>query len=93
MWWQSRGVLCANPGITAHLKDQLIKERSVKKSLERARNCDIVLQSVGPLDETAILFIHGYLSLTELNSLKEKGAVVTHWLLFRQGRPDSSLFH
>jgi DNA-binding transcriptional regulator LsrR (DeoR family) len=57
------------------LKDQLIKERSIKKSLERARNCDIVLQSVGPVDETAILFIHGYLSRTDLEQLQKDGAV------------------
>ncbi|TFG49310.1 MAG: sugar-binding transcriptional regulator [Anaerolineales bacterium] len=57
------------------LKEELIKERSVKKALERARSCDIVLQSVGPVDETAILFINGYLSRAELDDLKEAGAV------------------
>ncbi|NQS92387.1 MAG: hypothetical protein HQ574_08255, partial [Chloroflexi bacterium] len=57
------------------LKEELIKERSVKKALERARSCDIVLQSVGPVDESAILFIQGYLSQEELDELKEKGAV------------------
>ncbi len=57
------------------LKEQLIKERSVKRSLERARNCDIVLQSVGPVDETAILYLQGYLSRSDLDKLKSAGAV------------------
>jgi DNA-binding transcriptional regulator LsrR (DeoR family) len=57
------------------LKEQLIKERSVKKSLERARNCDVILQSVGPVDETAILFLQGYLSISDLDLLKTAGAV------------------
>ena len=60
---------------TPSLKEQLIKERSVKKALERAQSCDIVLQSVGPVDETAILFIHGYVSRMEMDELKMSGAV------------------
>lgn len=60
---------------TPELKDQLIKERSIKKSLERARSCDIVLQSVGPVDESAILFMHGYLSQQDLDVLRAAGAV------------------
>ena len=57
------------------LRDQLILEHPIKKALERARNCDIILQSVGPVDETALLFIHGYLSKGELEELKSNGAV------------------
>jgi DNA-binding transcriptional regulator LsrR (DeoR family) len=57
------------------LKEQLIQERSVKKALQRARSCDMVLQSVGTVDETALLFIHGYISRTDLDALKEAGAV------------------
>ena len=34
-----------------------------------------MLQSVGPVDETAILFIHGYLSRADLDGLKAVGAV------------------
>ena len=60
---------------TSALKNQLIKERSVKRSLERARNCDIVLQSVGPVDETAILFLQGYINRSELDELRSAGAV------------------
>jgi DNA-binding transcriptional regulator LsrR (DeoR family) len=60
---------------TPELKEQLIQERSIKKALERARNCDIVLQSVGPVDETAILFIHGYITRTQLDELKAAGAI------------------
>ena len=57
------------------LKEQLIQERSVKKSLDSARSCDIVLQSVGPVNESAILYIHGYISREELNNLHQAGAV------------------
>lgn len=57
------------------LKDQLIQEHSIQKSLERARSCDIVLQSVGPADESAILYVHGYLSRQELEELQAAGAV------------------
>jgi deoxyribonucleoside regulator len=60
---------------TAELKNQLIKERSIKRSLERARNCDIVLQSVGPVDETALLFLQGYLNRAALDDLRSAGAV------------------
>lgn len=57
------------------LKEQLVKEHSIQKSLERARSCDIVLQSVGPADESAILFMNGYLSRQELEGLQAAGAV------------------
>ena len=57
------------------LRDQLILERPIKKALELARNCDIILQSVGPVDETALLFIHGYLSRRDLEKLIKNGAV------------------
>ena len=57
------------------MKEQLIQERSVKKSLDSARSCDVVLQSVGPVNESAILFIHGYISREELDALRLAGAV------------------
>jgi lsr operon transcriptional repressor len=60
---------------TPHLREQLIKEHSIQKSLERARSCDIVLQSVGPADETAMLYVHGYLSRQDLEALQAAGAV------------------
>ena len=57
------------------LRDQLVQEGPILKALQRARSCDIILQSVGPADETASLFIHGYLSRQELADLQEAGAV------------------
>jgi DNA-binding transcriptional regulator LsrR (DeoR family) len=57
------------------LRDQLIQEQSISKYLERARNCDLILQSVGPVDESAILFKHGYLSKKDLDQLLVAGAV------------------
>jgi DNA-binding transcriptional regulator LsrR (DeoR family) len=57
------------------LKQKLIAEPSVKKALERARNCDIILQSVGPVDNSALLYLHGYLNDDDLQSLRDMGAV------------------
>ena len=60
---------------TPELKKQLVKEKSIKEALNRARNCDIVLQSVGPVDQSAILFIQGYLTQADLDQLEKAGAV------------------
>jgi DNA-binding transcriptional regulator LsrR (DeoR family) len=57
------------------LKEQLIQERSVKKALERARNCDIILQSVGPVDSSALLYIQGFITENDLEDLRAAGAV------------------
>ncbi|PKO16307.1 MAG: hypothetical protein CVU39_08055 [Chloroflexi bacterium HGW-Chloroflexi-10] len=57
------------------LKQVLYAEPSVTTALQRARQCDIVLQSVGPVDKTALLYIHGHLSEQELETLRENGAV------------------
>ena len=57
------------------LKEKLLQEPSIAKALERARSCDMVLQSVGPADDTATLYVHGYLSKAELNSIMEANAV------------------
>ncbi len=55
--------------------DSIVKEPTVAQALERARNCDILIQSVGPVDETALLYIHGHLKEEELQLLYERGAV------------------
>lgn len=57
------------------LKANLIAEPSIKRALERARNCDIILQSVGPVDSTALLYLHGHLSDNDLQTLRHAGAV------------------
>ena len=71
------------------LKEELIGEPSVKKSLQRARTSDIILQSVGPVDETALLYLHGCLDGDALAELRRKGAVgdaLGHYF-DREGRP------
>jgi DNA-binding transcriptional regulator LsrR (DeoR family) len=53
----------------------LAKEPSVAESLKRARESDVILQSVGPVDTSAILFQYGVLSADELEDLRRRGAV------------------
>jgi DNA-binding transcriptional regulator LsrR (DeoR family) len=57
------------------LKAKLINEPSITKALDRARQSDIILQSVGPVDESALLYLDGCLSEADLSQLREKGAV------------------
>jgi DNA-binding transcriptional regulator LsrR (DeoR family) len=57
------------------LRERLISEPAIAEALERARNCDIVLQSVGTVDETAILYIEDRIGLEDLQSLQASGAV------------------
>jgi DNA-binding transcriptional regulator LsrR (DeoR family) len=42
---------------------RLISEPGIAEALERARHCDIILQSIGTVDETAILYIEDRISL------------------------------
>jgi len=53
----------------------LAKEPSVAASLKKARESDVILQSVGPVDSTAILFQYGVLTSDDLEDLRERGAV------------------
>ncbi len=57
------------------LKEQLLAEPSIQASLERARTCQIVLQSVGPVDDSALLLLHKYITIEDLKVLHQKGAV------------------
>ena len=57
------------------LKQNLIQEPSVKKALQNARQCDIVMQSIGPVDNSALLFVHEFITEDDLQQLKDKGAV------------------
>jgi DNA-binding transcriptional regulator LsrR (DeoR family) len=54
---------------------RLISEPGIAEALERARHCDIILQSIGTVDETAILYIEDRISLEELQDLQRSGAV------------------
>jgi len=53
----------------------LTKEPSVADALNRARESDITIQSVGPVDTSAILFEYGVLTTDDLEDLHERGAV------------------
>ncbi|MGC9397531.1 MAG: sugar-binding transcriptional regulator [Anaerolineae bacterium] len=64
-------MLASNPA--SH--DSIVQEPAVAQALERARHSDILIQSVGPVDETALLYLHGHLSDEDLRFLQERGAV------------------
>lgn len=53
----------------------LAKEPSVVAALNRARESDIIIQSVGPVDTSAILFQSGVLGPDDLEELRSRGAV------------------
>jgi len=57
------------------LKKKLMQEPSVIAAMERARLCNIILQSVGPVDHTALLYVHHYITLKDLRALQKLGAV------------------
>lgn len=57
------------------LKRRLLAEPSVINALERARRADIILQSIGPVNETALLHVHGFLTQADLETLRRRGAV------------------
>jgi DNA-binding transcriptional regulator LsrR (DeoR family) len=73
----------------AELKQKLLGEPSVIQALERARSCDVIMQSVGVVDESAILYLHHYITVDDLHNLRKMGAVgdaVGHYFDC-QGRP------
>jgi len=53
----------------------LAKEPSVVAALNRARESDIIIQSVGPVDTSAILLQSGVLGSDDLEELRSRGAV------------------
>ena len=57
------------------LRDRLLREPSIAAALDRARQSDIILQSVGPVSESALLHIHGVLTAEDLDELRWRGAV------------------
>ena len=54
---------------------RLAQEPAVAETLDRARQADMVLQSVGPVDTSAILFQYGVLKADDLVDLAARGAV------------------
>jgi DNA-binding transcriptional regulator LsrR (DeoR family) len=72
----SREILQA-PGIVTNpaLGALLAKEPLVVDALNKARESDIIIQSVGPADTSAILFQSGVLGPDDLQALHDQGAV------------------
>ena len=58
-----------------NLKADLMKEPSIQKAFENAKKCDIVVQSVGPVNKSALLYQHEFISEKVLEALKMAGAV------------------
>lgn len=54
---------------------RLAKEPTVAETLGRVRRADMVFQSVGPVDSSAILFQYGVLDAGDLDALRKRGAV------------------
>jgi DNA-binding transcriptional regulator LsrR (DeoR family) len=57
------------------IRDTFLHETSIANALDLARRADIVLHSVGPVDRTALLYIHGFLDDDDLARLCALGAV------------------
>ena len=57
------------------LRDRLLEEPSIARGLERARQSDIVMQSVGTVSESALMRIHDVLTDKDLDELRARGAV------------------
>lgn len=53
-----------------NLYEMLMREPTITNAIERAKKCDIILQSIGTVDENAILFAEGHISKEELEKLK-----------------------
>jgi len=58
-----------------NLHDMLMRETTIINSIERAKKCDIVLQSIGTVDNNAILYTEGLISKKELERLIEKNVI------------------
>lgn len=57
------------------LSSRLAQEPSVAETLDRARDSDMMLQSVGPVNSSAIMFQSGLLTAEDLDDLASRGAV------------------
>ena len=57
------------------LSTRLALEPAVAETLDRARASDVMIQSVGPVDTSAILFQYGVLTIDDLDDLRDRGAV------------------
>jgi len=55
--------------------DALLQEASIAKAMERARNCDILLHGIGPVDTSALMYIRKHFDEADLHKLRDLGAV------------------
>ncbi len=67
----------------------LMNETQVAEALERARRCDIALQSIGTVNEEALLYKAGYLTAEDMAVMRAAGAVgdVLGRFIDRDGEP------
>ena len=59
----------------AEIRNALVNEPSISAALDRARHSDIVIQSIGTVDDSAILYVEKKITLDDLKSLRSSGAV------------------
>lgn len=63
---------------------QVIKnEPYVKDVLDRARNAQIILLSCGPVEQSMLLYMHNFISSSEMDELRARGSigdVLTHFM-------------
>jgi len=57
------------------LRTLLLNETSVADAMERARQCDIILHSVGTLNEDSLLYQKGYLNREDIEAMQQAGVV------------------
>jgi len=58
-----------------NLHAMLMRETTIINSIKRAKKCDMVLQSVGTVDENAILYTEGHITKEELYDLKKANVI------------------
>lgn len=57
------------------IRNVFLSEPSIEEALHLARQADILINSLGPVDSSCLLYIHGYLSKEGLAELLALGAV------------------
>jgi DNA-binding transcriptional regulator LsrR (DeoR family) len=56
-------------------RQALLNEAPVREALDRAKQCDILIQGIGPVDKSAILYIYGYLNDLDIEKMQTEGGV------------------
>ena len=58
-----------------NLNSNLIADPSIKRALERALHCDVILQSFSPVDTSAPPYLDSHLKEDDLNHLRQAGEI------------------